>query len=136
MNAERFLDTNVLLYLFSEDAVKADCAESIVNAGAVISVQVLNEFTSVARRKLKLEWLEIDEALRAVQACCAVQPLTVAGHTQGRWLAQRYILSIYDAMIVSSALEAECTALFTEDMQDGMQIMDQLTIRDPFRQKQ
>ena len=44
-----FFDTNVLLYLLSEDAAMADRAEEIIAIGGVISVQILNEFASVAR---------------------------------------------------------------------------------------
>lgn len=132
MNADLFLDTNVLLYLLSADATKADRAESIIRDGAIVSVQVLNEFTAVARRKLKLTWQEIGEVLRAVQASCGVEPLTVDGHTQGRRLAQRYGFSVYDAMVVSSALDADCTTLYTEDMQDGMRVWNRLTLHNPF----
>src|SRR5699024_4799491 len=103
MSAKVFLDTNVLLYLLSDDAEKADRTEQIVREQAVISVQVLNEFTNMARRKLKLTWTEIDQVLQAIQVNCCVEPLTVAGHKQGRKLAQRYSFSVYDAMIVSSA---------------------------------
>jgi predicted nucleic acid-binding protein len=49
---DAFFDTNVLLYLLSGDASKADRAEALVAAGGIISVQVLNEFASVASRKL------------------------------------------------------------------------------------
>ena len=52
--AEVFLDTNVLLYLLSGDADKADRAEELIADGGVISVQVLNEFASVASRKFGL----------------------------------------------------------------------------------
>ena len=61
---EAFLDTNVLLYLLSRDAAKADRAEALVVAGGVISVQVLNEFASVASRKLEMSWAEIREYWR------------------------------------------------------------------------
>lgn len=132
MNADRFLDTNVLLYLLSDDAEKADRSEAIVREGAVISVQILNEFTVVARRKMKLNWQDIAEILAAVQASCVVQPLTVDGHAQGRKLAERYGFAVYDAMVVSSALDAGCTTLYTEDMQDGLQVWDQLTLYNPF----
>lgn len=132
MSAEIFLDTNVLIYLLSADTTKADRAESIVRDGAIISVQVLNEFTAVAHRKWKLNWQEIDEVLHAVQASCAVEPLTVDGHTQGRRLAERYGFAVYDAMIVSSALDAGCTTLYAEDMQDGMRVWNRLILRNPF----
>jgi predicted nucleic acid-binding protein len=49
-----FFDSNVVLYLLSGDAAKADRAEALLEAGGVISVQVLNEVTSVCRRKLKM----------------------------------------------------------------------------------
>jgi len=42
--AESFFDTNVLLYLLSKDAAKADLAEALLATGGVVSVQVLNEF--------------------------------------------------------------------------------------------
>ena len=60
-----FIDTNVLVYPASGDAVKADRAEAVIRAGGLISVQVLNEFAAVARRKLKMSWPEIAEALRS-----------------------------------------------------------------------
>jgi len=57
----RFIDTNVLLYLLSGDAAKADRAEGILAAGGVLSVQVLDEFASVAFRKLKMSIAEIPD---------------------------------------------------------------------------
>ena len=71
---EAFLDTNVLLYLLSADAAKADCAEALVAAGGVIRVQVLNEFASVASRKLGMSWAEIREVLETIRAVCRVEP--------------------------------------------------------------
>ena len=54
MNASRFFDTNVLLYLLSGDQAKANAAETLVASGGIVSVQVLNEFASVATRKLHI----------------------------------------------------------------------------------
>ncbi len=69
---EAFFDTNVLLYLLSGDASKADRAEALVVGGGVISVQVLNEFASVASRKLGMSWVEIREVLQTIRAVCRV----------------------------------------------------------------
>lgn len=132
MSAEAFLDTNVLLYLLSADTGKADCAERLISDGGVVSVQVLNEFAAVAIRKLKMTWTEVGEVLDAVQAKCVVEPVTVESHVRGRWLAERYGFSVYDAMIVASALLSGCATLYTEDMHEGLQINDQLIIRNPF----
>lgn len=128
-----FLDTNVLLYLFSEDPAKADRAEELTAAGAVVSVQLLNEFVAVARRKLAMNWSEIAETIRIVQGVCVVQPLTVEVHHEARRLAEQLQLAWYDALIVSAALAAGCKTLFTEDMHDGLRIENALTVRNPFR---
>ena len=129
---EGFHDTNVVLYLLSGDAEKADRAEGLLASGGCVSVQVLNEFAAVARRKLGMEWVQIKEVLAQVRAVCAVEPLSVETHERGVALAERYGLNVYDAMIVSSALLAGCSFLYSEGMQDGQVFEGQLTIRNPF----
>ncbi len=128
-----FLDTNVLLYLLSGDASKADRAESLVAAGGRISVQVLNEFASVASRKLGMPWHEIHEALNTIRELCLVEALGLETHDLGMSLAERYGLSIYDAMILASATLAGCKIVFTEDLQHGQLIEGQLRIINPFK---
>ncbi len=131
--ADRFFDTNVLLYLLSGDEAKADRAEEVLASGGVISVQVLNEFASVAARKLKMPMAEIREVLTTFRAVCKIAPLGEETHDKALGLAERYSLSIYDAMIVASALLAGCKTLLSEDMQDGQIIENNLEIRNPFR---
>ena len=132
MAAEVFLDSNVILYALSANTAKADRAEYLLRSGGLISVQVLNEVASVARRKIEMPWAEVNEVLALIRAMCSVQPLTLETHEQGVMLAERYDLSVYDAMIVSSALIAECTILYTEDMQDGLRVEGRVLIRNPF----
>ena len=127
-----FIDSNVILYLLSHDAAKADKAESILQAGGVISVQVLNEVVSVCQRKLKMPWDEIDAVLQAVKASVQVVPLTEATHELAVQLCKRYQLSFYDAHICSAALVAGSTVLLSEDMQDGM-VVDNLVVKNPFK---
>ena len=130
---ERFFDTNILLYLFSADEAKADRAEEALGAGGIVSVQVLNEFAAVASRKLAMSIAEVREALAAIRAVCKVVPISEQSHDLGLQLAERYGLSVYDAMIVASALLAGCKTLLSEDMQDGQVIDGRLEIRNPFR---
>lgn len=130
--AETFFDTNIVLYLFSLDSAKADRAEELLAAGGVVSVQVLNELASVARRKLAMTWRDVGEILVQVRAVCRVEPLTVETHMRGIEIAERYSLSIYDAMILASALGTGCSILYTEDLQNGQVFDGRLTIRDPF----
>ena len=132
MPATPFLDTNVLLYLLSADTAKADRAEALLAEGAVIGVQVLNEFANIAHRKFSMGWDEIADVLGLVRQRCAVRDLTAAVHDQAITLARRHGFAWYDALIVSAALDAGCPVLYSEDMQDGMQVRTALTIRNPF----
>src|SRR5664279_205621 len=129
--ADSFFDTNVLLYLLSNDAVKADRAEALLASGGVVSVQVLNEFASVASRKLAMEIADIREILSTIRTVCIVKPLDIETHELGLQIAERYRFSIYDALIVAAAVGAKCTVLYTEDFQQG-QVIDKLVIRNPF----
>lgn len=126
-----FLDSNIILYLLSADSGKADKAEAIVASGGIISVQVLNEVTSVCRRKLKMPWGDINAVLAAVKSACKVVPLTLTTHTKAVEIAQRYGVSFYDANICAAASLSEADTLLSEDMQDGLRI-DGLIIQNPF----
>ena len=130
---EAFFDTNVLLYLLSANEKKADRVEEMLTPGSTISVQVLNEFASVAMRKLGMKVAEVREALDPIKTICTVVPLTVLIHQRGLQVAERYGFSIYDALIVAAALDADCVTLYTEDLQHGQVIDRTLTITNPFR---
>ena len=129
--AESFFDTNVLLYLLSKDSAKADRAEALLAAGGVINVQVLNEFVSVASRKLAMPIPEIREILSTIRTVCIVNPLDIETHELGLDLVERYGFSIYGGLLVAAALHARCTVLYTEDLQQG-QVINQMVIRNPF----
>ncbi len=128
-----FIDTNVLDYLASGNPAKANRAERIAAAGGTINVQVLNELANVSRRKMGLSWVETHGFLSTVRALLAVEPMTGDGHDLGLAIAERYGLSIYDAMIAASALKADCDTLWSEDMHDGLVIENRLRISNPFR---
>lgn len=129
---ERFFDTNVLFYLLSADESKSGRAEEELGAGGIVSVQVLNEFASVASRKLKMSFAEIREVLTPIRAVCKVVPINEETHDKGIELADKYGLSVYDAMIVASALLSGCDTVLSEDMQDGQMLDGVLRIRNPF----
>lgn len=131
--AEVFFDTSIILYLLSADAAKADRAEELLAIGGVISAQVLNEFTAVACGKLGMTWPEIREVLAQIRVVCPVEPVSVDTHERALQVAERYDVSIDDALIVAAALMAGCTTLYSEDMQDGRVLERQLTIRNPFK---
>jgi predicted nucleic acid-binding protein len=126
------MDSNVLVYLASADAAKADRSEAIVRKGGAISVQVLNEVANVLRRKLHFSWAETRAFLGTLRELLVVHPLTVETHETGLELAERYSLATYDAMIVAAALQAGCDTLWSEDMKDGLVVDAKLRIVNPF----
>lgn len=132
--ASFFIDTNVILYLLSADDSKAARAESLLKQGGHVSVQVLNEFASVARRKAGLSWQEIHSVLGVVRHFCKVHPLTEETHQLGLLLAEKNQLSLYDAMIAATAILAGCTVLYSEDFQHGMLLGGSVIITNPFLQ--
>jgi predicted nucleic acid-binding protein len=126
-----FFDTNILVYA-QQAGGKADRARALLAGGGKLSVQVLNEFTAVSRRKQGKEWREIGEAISDLLAL--VEPplaLTLDLHAAARALAEEHRLSFYDALIVVSAIEAGCNVLYSEDMQHGRTI-GELAIANPF----
>lgn len=129
---EAFFDTNVALYLLSADAAKANRAEELIAGGGQISVQVLNEVASVARRKLGMSWREVRDISTQLRAVCRVAPLTVETHERGMRVAERFGLSIYDGTIIAAALLSGCRILYTEDLQHGQLIDAQVRVRNPF----
>jgi predicted nucleic acid-binding protein len=131
---DSFLDSNVLLYVASGDQAKADRAEALVGDGGTISVQVLNEIASVARHKMQLSWTETLALLDTMRGLLQVRPITLEMHDTGLALAERYGLSIYDAMIVAATMDAGCDTLWSEDMQHGLLLDGQLRVVNPFRQ--
>ncbi|MBZ5619242.1 MAG: PIN domain-containing protein [Acidobacteriia bacterium] len=127
-----FFDTNILIYAFAKDDPRTEAAESLLARGGVVGVQILNEFVSVAVRKLAMPWPEVLEALSAIRVLCpSCVPLTIETHDMALRLSGRYRYHIYDSLVIAAALQASCSTLYSEDMRDG-QIIEGLTIRNPF----
>ena len=120
MSADVFLDTNILVCAMAKNDPRAEIATALVAKGGRISVQVPNEFAAIARRKLNWPWPDVAEALAAFRVLCP-EPIAIAVGTHEAALAivQRDGIGFYDALIVASAIEAGCSTLLSEDMQDG-----------------
>lgn len=139
MSVESFIDTNIFIYqLECLDTRKATIAEelirqSIANKTACISFQVVQECLNTALRKaqIQLSESEIRSYLQSVLGpLLSVQP-SIQLYNSALDIRLRYQFSFYDSLIIAAALEAGCTCLYSEDMQDGQQIQS-LTIQNPF----
>lgn len=135
----KFVDTNVLVYLFDAGAAdKQTRARELVRSERdrlVLSVQVLDEFYVTVTRKLAAP-LPADAAADAVDALCKLR--VHALHPEHARSAVRRSrssrISYWDALIVETALGAGADVLYTEDLQHGRTI-DGLRIVNPFRDR-
>lgn len=131
MSAADFFDSNILLYIVSNDLPKRRRAGELLAEGGTVSVQVLNEFASVATRKYGRSMDETREKLSDIRLVCSVHVADVHTHEHGLDIAERYRFSIYDSMLLASALEAGCRTFYSEDLHHGQRV-EGLTIRNPF----
>lgn len=139
MSARYFIDTNIFVYTFDERApVKRSRASALIedalgSGRGVISYQVVQEFVNVASRKFAVPLTPQDQRTyldTVLEPLCEVFP-TIDLYRRGIELANRYGYSFYDSLIIASAIEGNCSVLYTEDMQ-AEQTIGRLKIADPF----
>ena len=108
-----FFDTNLIIYLFDlKDLIKRDkikrlLHELIGKSHLIISVQVINELFIIS-------------------------PLNFLTSTNALKIKNKYKFSLWDSLIIASALENNCNILYTEDLQNNQTINSKLTIINPF----
>ena len=131
--SRRTLDTNVAIYAFSPLSGKNARATEVLAQADFMSVQLLNEFAQVFRRKIRLEWPDIRSKLADLrEAVDAVLPVTMEAHEDSIRIASRYKLSLYDGLMLSVALNGGARTFYSEDMHHGLVIDDTLKIVNPF----
>ncbi len=127
-----FIDSNVIIYLFSADTRKKEIALSLLSSEYIISTQVINENVNICLKKLKLSKAEAfahGNKLIATYQITTILPSTISKAFE---ICLKYSFSFWDSLIVSAALENNCQILLSEDMQDGLSIENCLTIMNPF----
>jgi predicted nucleic acid-binding protein len=85
------------------------------------------------RKKFNLEYSAITKVAMEVRTACSLFTVTAETILKALELAEKYRYSYYDSLILAAALSAGCTALASEDMQDGQVIENSLTIFNPFK---
>lgn len=134
MKGKVFLDTNILVYCYSKDEpTKQQAAIEVASLSEVlISTQVLQEMCNTMSRKFKLSWVEIETLLAELNGNFKVQTNTFHTIRSACRIASVFKFSFYDSLIVAAALEAGCEVLYSEDLQDGQIIENQLLVKNPF----
>lgn len=134
MNDKYFFDSNIIVYLYSEDEPdKQSIAKALLKKSQpIISTQVLSELANVLRKKFKCEYTEIAAVIAQVRVACQVATITPDTIENALTLAEKYHYSFYDSQIIAVALAENCTTLYSEDLQHGQVIESTLTIQNPF----
>lgn len=136
MNAKPkvFLDSNLLIYAHTNvDVPKQQKIQHIItDEHTVISTQVFKEVANVLQRKFGFYWQDIQKVLLEMERNNEVHTNTFATIHRACQLGGRYSFSFYDSLILAAALEANCSALYTEDLQHGQIIEKTLTVKNPF----
>ena len=135
-----FIDTNILVYLFDktekikQDDLKRTIAEYISTSKIFISTQVVNEFINIVSRKIAspLPSDKQKEIIEFLNDVFTVVPLYLETTFSAIEIRDRYKLSFWDSLIISSALENKCNILLSEDMQNEFVVEEKLEIRNPF----
>ncbi|MBF0239728.1 MAG: PIN domain-containing protein [SAR324 cluster bacterium] len=136
MRGKAFFDTNILLYLYSEDEPeKQKVSIKTVHSYQcpTVSTQVINEVINILFRKMHVKWDAIERVISEVEQVFTIEVVTISIIRQACKIAERYQYSYYDSVILASALSSDCTLLVSEDMQHGQLIDNQLRILNPFK---
>lgn len=133
MSDSSFVDTNVLVYLYSSDEPeKRQRAQRLSrNANSWISTQVLNELCNILRKKFQRRYPEITAVIKEVTRNFHVTTVTADTIRLALTVAEKHGYSYYDSLMIAAALEQNCAVLYSEDMQHG-QTLDTMTIMNPF----
>ena len=131
-----FCDSNIMLYAIgNQDVSKKDIASKIVlDNNCVISVQVINEVSNIMLKKLNFSNFEIEQFVLSCYKRYEVISLDKKVLVNACSIRDNYNISLYDSLIISSAIVADCHILYSEDMQCNQKIFDKLTIINPFKE--
>lgn len=134
----KFIDSNVFVYAAdSKNHAKRSVARKLISSAVLsggyrINVQVLNEFSSVAYRKLGLAIEEIKAYLEMFRAL-SVLPVSADVTEKGLDVMNRYGLQFYDSLLLVAASENGCDEFVSEDLNDG-QIYCGMKAVNPFKE--
>lgn len=135
MNDKIFLDTNILIYAYSSDEpLKRKVVEEIIENAQqiIISTQVINEFINVMSKKRRVGFDELTIAVNELSIQLFVAQITISTIKSALKIAQKYNYSYFDSLILASALEYECSVIYTEDMHNQQIVETKLKIDNPF----
>lgn len=141
-----FIDTNIWLYALTipkdgKDLVKRESAidvlkKLVASVDIVVSAQVVNELHWNLLKKFCIDDVLASTIVQKnIEPISVIKELSYLSYRTAAGLRRKYSLSFWDSLIVSSALEGACKTLYSEDMQHGLTVNDQLVIINPFGER-
>lgn len=133
MNDKYFLDSNICIYLLESGTQKQMIAQNLITKTiSVISTQVIAENINVCIRKLGYSREDDFQHAENLMAVCYLVLINAQTLKKSFWVALRYNYQYFDSLILATALESQCTILYSEDMHHSQVIDNQITIINPF----
>src|SRR2546428_4456051 len=133
-----FIDTNIWLYAFIEgdDRRKSAHAKALIEASSAVSVstQVINEVCVNLIKKAQFSEQQVQQLIESFYVKYLVIELSKPLLLKASALREQYTFSFWDSTIVSSALYADASVLYSEDMQDGLIVENRMRIVNPFKE--
>ena len=133
MTTKIALDTNILIYLYDDsDERKRNISESLILDRPIIGSQVIFEFLNITKRLLKLPKNELMDKANKLFRVCEIVSMNQMTITKAKDLIIKYDFQLFDSLIVASALQSNCTVLYSEDLHHNLMVENQLRIINPF----
>ncbi|OFX28304.1 MAG: hypothetical protein A2033_18855 [Bacteroidetes bacterium GWA2_31_9] len=132
MKGNSFIDSNICIYLFDSDKKKSDIAYSLFKNNPIISTQVIAESINVLIKKLKFTKQTAFDSANFIMNNTDIKLINTTTLKKAFEISLKYNFSFFDSMIIASALENNCTILYSEDMHHNQLIENKLTIINPF----
>ena len=121
------------MFGFICSARKRQKAYELLSKKHFISTQVLAENANVCRNKFHLEITVVKQHIQNLLSNCDVVVIQPDFLEKALSISEKYHYRFYDSLIIATALEADCTVLYSEDLHDKQVIEKKLTIVNPFR---
>ena len=134
MSDRIFIDTNVLIYLYSKEKDKQQIVLSLLESEHTfwISTHVIMEFCNVLIKKLKYTRKEVEVALEDFKENFEIIEVTLGTIEKALTIQEQYRYTFFDSLVLATALLSNCTQIYSEDMQHNQVIENTLRIRNPF----
>ena len=136
MNANFFVDSNIVLYALDNATAKNGIALDLIRKKPIISTQVVLESVNICLKKFKFsKEIAYQNGMNLINTCLLtlIDKSTILSAFK---ISVQYQYSHWDSLIISSALQNNCKTLYSEDLQNGQVIEKKLTIINPFLNQQ